>query len=215
MPDFSHLIFDLDGTLLNSKLGIGNSLDYMFAQMGIDVDGSVVLDDLIGPPIHDGLKNILGFDERQVELGVKLFREYYSTKGMFEAELFPGISDMMEELQNRGKRLYIATSKTDRYMESVLRHFEIDRYLTDFQGVAGGKRHTKAGLITELMERNQLIPNKNVVMVGDTIFDIVGGQANEISTTGVGYGFGNSVKIQELNPDYFVEVVEELYELLV
>ncbi len=187
----------------------------MYQQMGLEIDGSTVIDDLIGPPIHDGLKNILGFDDRQVELGVRIFREYYSTKGLFEAEPFPGIHDMMEEFQRQGKQLYVATSKTDRYTEAVLRHFEIDRYLADFQGVAGGKKHTKTELITELMDRNQLTPSENVVMVGDTIFDIIGGQANEICTIGVGYGFGRSEKIQELKPDYFVEEVEELYELLV
>ena len=215
MPNFTHLIFDLDGTLLNSKLGLSNSLNYMYQQMGLNIDGSLVIDDLIGPPIHDGLKNILGFDDRQVELGVEIFRKYYGTKGMFEAEPFPGILDLLEELQNQGKQLYVATSKTDRYTEAVLRHFEIDRYLSDFQGVAGGRKHTKAALITELMERNQIIPSENKVMIGDTIFDIVGGQANEIRTIGVGYGFGNSEKIQELNPDYFVEEVEELYALLI
>ncbi len=187
----------------------------MLGQMSLELDSETVVDQLIGPPIHEGLKNVLGFDERQVELGVRLFREYYSTKGFLEAELYPGVLDMLEELQMQGKNLYVATSKTDRYTVGVLRHFEIDRYLVDFQGVAGGREHTKAELITELMVRNQLEPSENTVMIGDTIFDIIGGKANEISTLGVGYGFGDSEKIQELNPDFFVEELEELFELLV
>ena len=215
MSNFSHIIFDLDGTLIDSKLGLTNSLNYMLQQMAIELDGEAVIDQLIGPPIHEGLKNILGFDTRQVELGVKLFREYYSQQGYLEAELYPGVLEMLEELQMQGKMLYVATSKTDRFAEAVLRQFELDKYLEDFQGVAGGKEHTKAGLITELMERNQIIPSENVVMIGDTIFDIVGGKANEISTLGVAYGFGNSDKILELNPDFFVEDIDELYELLV
>ena len=72
------VIFDLDGTLINSKTGLSNSLDYMLEQMNIELDGNVMIDQLIGPPIQDGLKKVLGFDDRQVDLGVKLFREYYS-----------------------------------------------------------------------------------------------------------------------------------------
>ncbi|HKJ44139.1 MAG TPA: HAD hydrolase-like protein [Sunxiuqinia sp.] len=215
MSNFSHIIFDLDGTIINSKLGLENSLNYMLRQMSIDLNGSAVIDQLIGPPIQDGLKEVLGFDNRQVELGVKLFREYYSQRGLFEGELYPGIAELLEELQNKGRQLYLATSKRDQFVGTVIKHFELDRYLTDFQGAGDGGEHTKAELITKLMDRNRLVPSSEVVMIGDTRFDIVGGQANEISTIAVGYGFGNSEELQALQPDYFVEDVEELYELLV
>ena len=215
MPHFSHIIFDLDGTLINSKIGLENSLNHMLNQMGIELNGSEIIDQLIGPPIQDGLKNVLDFDEKQVELGVGLFREYYSEKGLYEGELYPGILELLEELQQQGKQLYVATSKKDLYAATVLRHFEIDRYLTDSQGAGDGGKHTKAGLITKLMDRNQMMSSNEVVMIGDTKYDIVGGQANEISTIAVGYGFGNSEDLHALKPDYFVEDVEELFEVLV
>lgn len=215
MTQFSHLIFDLDGTLINSKLGINNSLDYMLSRMNVDVEGAAVVDSLIGPPIQDGLKNVLGFDAKQVELGVRLFREYYSQQGMYEGELYPGILEMLEELYQQGKKLYVATSKKDQFVGTVLRHFELDRYLIDTQGSGGGGLHTKAGLITALMDRNQLIPSADLVMIGDTRYDIVGGKANEISTIAVGYGFGDNEELKSLDPDYFVEEAEDLYELLV
>ncbi|MCW0481570.1 HAD hydrolase-like protein [Gaoshiqia sediminis] len=215
MVNYSHIIFDLDGTLLNSKVGIENSLNYMFSRMDHDRIGSVVVDRLIGPPIQDGLKNVLGFDERQVELGVRLFREYYSTKGLYEGELYAGIAELLAELADRGTKLYVATSKKDRFTEIVLREFGLDRYLTDFQGSGDGGLHTKAGIITQLLDRNQLIPSPNMVMIGDTKFDIVGGKANEISTIGVGYGYGDADEIRSLQPDYFADDVDDLTEHLV
>ncbi|MGQ8335678.1 HAD hydrolase-like protein [Sunxiuqinia sp. A32] len=216
MPTFTHLIFDLDGTIINSKLGLLNSTNYMLQQMGINhLDSTDFVDQLIGPPIQDGLKNVLGFREKQVELGVRLFREYYSTRGLYEGELFPGILDLLEELQTQGKQIYLATSKRDQFVSTVIRHFELDRYLDDVQGAGNGGKHTKAELITKLMDRNQINPSEKVVMIGDTIYDIIGGQANEISTIGVGYGFGKSEEIQRLNPTYFAKEVEELFELLV
>ena len=215
MPDFSHIIFDLDGTIINSKLGLENSLNYMLRQMSIDLNGSAVIDQLIGPPIQDGLKRVLAFDDKQVELGVKLFREYYSQHGLYEGELYPGILELLEELQNQGRQLYLATSKRDQFVATVIRHFELDRYLTDFQGAGDGGKHTKAELITKLMDRNRMATTDGVVMIGDTRFDIIGGKANEISTIAVDYGFGNSDELITLEPDFFVEDVEELYELLV
>ncbi|WP_159521349.1 HAD hydrolase-like protein [Sunxiuqinia indica] len=215
MTNFTHLIFDLDGTLINSKIGLLNSLDYMLEQMNVDVDGAAIVDQLIGPPIQDGLKNVLGFDDRQVNLGVKLFREYYSQQGLYEGELYPGVLELLEELFQQGKQLYVATSKRDEFAHEVLRSFELDRYLVDAQGAGNGDKHSKAELITRLMDRNQIMPSEKVVMIGDTKYDLIGGQANEISTIAVGYGFGNSAELKELNPTFFVEEVEELFELLV
>lgn len=215
MTTFTHLIFDLDGTLINSKPGLQNSLNHMLRQMGLDLDDGLIIDQLIGPPIQDGLKQVLGFDDQQVELGVRLFREYYSQQGLYEAKLYPDMLELLEELQQQGKQLFVATSKKNQFMAAVLRHFELDRYLIDSQGAGDGGRHTKAGLITQLMDRNRIIPSAKVAMVGDTKYDVVGGKANEISTIAVGYGFGNSEELQALNPDYFVEEVEDLFELLV
>jgi phosphoglycolate phosphatase len=215
MPAYSHIIFDLDGTLVNSKIGLTNSLNYMLTRMSIDMDSATIIDQMIGPPIQDGLKEVLDFDARQVELGISLFREYYSETGLYEGELYPGILELLEELQQLGTKLFVATSKKDLFVPAVLRHFELGRYVSDFEGSGDGGKHTKAGLITRLMGRNQIIPSEKVVMVGDTKYDIVGGKANEIGTIAVGYGFGNSEELRALNPDYFAGDVEELCGLLV
>ncbi len=214
MATYSHLIFDLDGTLINSKEGLLNSLNYMLRQMGLNLNGSDIVDQLIGPPIQSGLKNVLGFDDRQIDLGVRLFREYYGQRGMFEGQLYPGVIELLAELQAAGKKLYLATSKSDRFMVAVIRHFELDRYLDDYQGAGEGGKHTKAGIITQLLERNQLQPSERIVMIGDTKYDIVGGKANEISTIGVGYGFGDLNELISLQPDYFAEDMDDLTEYL-
>ena len=215
MPNFSHIIFDLDGTLVNSKIGLFNSLNYMLRQMSIEIDCSTFVDQMIGPPIQDGLKHFLQFNDRQIGIGIRLFREYYSERGLYEGELYPGILELLDELQQSGKKIFVASSKKDLYVPTVLRQFELDRYITDFQGSGDESNHTKAELITRLMDRNQIVPSKKVTMIGDTKFDIVGGKANEITTIAVGYGFGNSEELRTFHPDYFAGDVEDLYELLV
>jgi phosphoglycolate phosphatase len=97
----------------------------------------------------------------------------------------------------------------------IIRHFEFDRYVDDLIGAeATGKHSGKGQLITELMERNRIHPSSSVVMIGDTHYDMNGAKENEISCIAVGYGFGTDETLRACNPDYRVETVDELAELL-
>jgi len=214
MPNFAHLIFDLDGTLVNSKPGLLNGLRFVLQQMGLNRNPDEIIDQLIGPPIQQGMREILGFNERQIEISSRLFREYYGQRGMFEGEVYPGIRVLMEELVEHGVKIYLATSKHRIYLSTVLRHFELEKYFDDTEGAEGSVLQTKAELITNLMDRNRLKPSNHVAMIGDTKFDIVGGKANEITTIAVGYGFGVNKELQELKPDYFAEDMDDLTEIL-
>jgi len=214
MANFSHIIFDLDGTLVDSKPGLLNGLRYVLRKMGLNFPAEEIIDSLIGPPVQQGMRTILGFNEQQVEVSSRLFREYYGEKGMYEGEVYPGIRLLLEELVSEGTKLYIATSKHAVFLPAILRHFELDRYFDDTEGSEGTVLQTKAELITNLMDRNRLQPSHRMAMIGDTKFDIVAGKANEITTIAVGYGFGINEELQELDPDYFAEDVDDLTEIL-
>lgn len=214
MSNFTHLIFDLDGTLVNSKPGLLNALQFMLKKMGVPADGAQLIDRLIGPPIQQGLKEVLHFAPKQVDTGVRLFREYYGQYGIIEAEVYAGIPQLLEELQGQGRKLYVASSKKNLFIPTVLRHFDLDRYFDDLEGAGDGAMHTKAEIITRLMDRNRLLPTAGVVMIGDTRFDMVGGKANEIATIAVGYGFGTEAELRETDPDFYAADVDDLTELL-
>ncbi|PTN04811.1 HAD hydrolase-like protein [Mangrovibacterium marinum] len=214
MANFSHLIFDLDGTLVDSKPGLLNALRFVLGEMGLDLPAEELIDSLIGPPVQQGMRNILGFNDRQVEISSRLFREYYGEKGMYEGHVYPGIQLLLEALLADGAKLYIATSKQAVFLPAILRHFELERYFDDTEGSEGAALQTKAELITNLMDRNRLEPSHRIAMIGDTKFDVVGGKANEITTIAVGYGFGLNGDLQELDPDYFAEEVDDLTEIL-
>ena len=214
MSNFSHLIFDLDGTLVNSKPGLLNALRYVLKNMGLKHQPEEIIDQLIGPPIQQGMKEVLGFNDQQIEISSRLFREYYGAYGLFEGEVYPGIHLLLEELVAQGKKLFVATSKYALFLPAILRHFELDRYFDDREAAEGTVLQTKAELITNLMDRNRLVPSKTIVMIGDTRFDIVGGKANQIATIAVGYGFGQTDELQSLDPDYFAQDVDDLTEFL-
>jgi len=96
-----------------------------------------------------------------------------------------------------------------------MQHFEFDKYIIQLNGADyGGKKATKTTIITNLLEAQQLAPTKNIVMIGDTVFDIEGGKGNGLSTVAVAYGFGKEEDLKNANPDFFAEDVEELFEIL-
>ncbi len=212
---FTHILFDLDGTLTNPRLGIGNSLRYALRQMQIDGYSEEILDRFIGPPLQDGFKNVFGLNERNTDLAVEHFRTYFGDKGLYENDPYPGISELLEELHLSGKHIYVVTSKLEKYAKMIVQHFEFDLYLDDLVGAEyTGKHSGKGQLITQLMERNRIQASHSVVMIGDTQYDMIGAKENGISSLAVGYGFGTAETLQACNPDYLVESVDELAELL-
>jgi len=215
MPQFTHILFDLDGTLTNPRLGIGNSLKYALRQMHVDGYSDEILERFVGPPIQDGLKNLFGMNERDTNLAVEHFRTYFGEKGLYENEPYQGISELLEELHLSGKRIYVVTSKLEKYAKIIMQHFEFDRYIDDLQGAeATGKHSGKGLLIEQLMERNRIPASNSIVMVGDTHYDLIGAQENGISGIAVSYGFGTSESLSSHKHDYMVDTVDELAELL-
>ena len=214
MPKFSHIIFDLDGTLTDNTQGIKNSLKYALGQMHIDSYTEEILDRFIGPPLQWGFSNLFGMNERNTKLAVEYFREYYGENGWHQNVPYQGILEMMAELDFQGKKMFVATSKLEKYAQKIIQHFEMDKYILMLKGADYSGKHSKATLIASILETQQLIPSKEIVMVGDTVFDIEGGNENDLSTIAVNYGFGNEEKLRNTNPDFFVEDVEELYKVL-
>lgn len=214
MPHFSHIIFDLDGTLTDNTEGIKNSLMYSLEQLHITNYSEEILDQFIGPPLQWGFKTLFGLNEQNTKLAVDYFRTYYGENGWHQNTPYDGIMEMLAELEYQGKKMFIATSKLEKYALKIIQHFEIDKYIIQLKGIDYGGKSTKSELIVGLMTRHQIVPSGEVVMVGDTLFDIEGGKENEISTIAVNYGFGVEEKLKSAHPDFFVEDVEELFELL-
>lgn len=215
MAQFTHIIFDLDGTLTDNTQGIKNSMLYALQKMQIDEIPDNIMDKFIGPPLQWGFSNLFGMNERNTKLAVEYFREYYGENGWHQNVPYDGILELMAELDSMGKKMYVATAKLEKYALKIIEHFEMDKYIIRLKGADyGGKKATKSTIISDLMQMQQLAPSKEIVMIGDTVMDIEGGKENELSTIAVNYGFGKEDELKNCNPDFFVEDVDELYEIL-
>lgn len=210
-----YILFDLDGTLTDSMEGITKSVQYALRAFGIEVEDHRELSFFVGPPLKESFQKNYHFTDEEAEEAVRLYREYYRPKGIFENTVYEGIPEMLEHLCDAGKTLLVATSKPTDFAEQILEHFDLDQY---FDFVAGATmdqgRTKKADVIAYLLEEYQLVDTSELIMVGDRSHDVLGAKELGIPSVGVLYGYGSKQELKEAGADYIVRTVAELEELL-
>ena len=215
MKTYNIILFDLDGTLTDPKIGITKSVAYALAKLGITVDDLDSLVHFIGPPLPDSFKKYYKFSDIRAKQAVAYFREYFSVKGLFENRLYPGIPELLNDLQSNGKKLILATSKATVFAQRILDHFDISEH---FHFVAGSNydltRIEKSNIISYAISRLDDCQNSEIVMVGDHPDDIYGAHENHIDSVGVTYGYGKPVNLESAKPMYLVHSIEELKSLI-
>lgn len=208
---FDWIFFDLDGTLTDPAQGITNSFIYAYKYFGMEVPDYQKLCSFIGPPLHETFKTQFGFSEEKSNYAVKIYREYFSTKGLFENAVYDGISDLLSDLQNAGKKLVVATSKAEIYSVQILEHFDLAKYFTKICGSnEDGTRGKKEEIIKYALDSNKIADKSKVLMVGDRMYDIIGAKKNGLKSCGVLFGYGGKQELEEANADYIAPSVAEL-----
>ncbi|MCM1252501.1 MAG: HAD family hydrolase [Clostridium sp.] len=215
---FQYLLFDLDGTLTDPKIGITTCVQYALRRFGIEEPDPDKLEGFIGPPLSDSFPEFYGFDEKQTKEAIQVFRERFSTIGLYENEIYPGIKEMLAGLKAAGRKLAVASCKATVFITKILKHFEIEQY---FGVIAGseldGTRSRKEEVIEEAL-RQLCHENKNendiAVMIGDRKFDILGAQVFGLVSVGVSFGYAPPGELEAANADYIVGTVAELEKLL-
>ncbi len=215
MP-YSTIFFDLDGTLTDPGLGITNSILYALDKMGIEKPPREELYDFIGPPLKATLMARFHLDEQQGTEALRLYREHYSTVGLFENEVYSGIPELLQKLQDAGKMLIVATSKPEIYTRRILEHFDLARY---FHFVSGctleGERLHKDEVIAYAIDQCGLEGKQaQIVMIGDRKYDIECAKANGLSYIGVTYGYGTKEELIKAGANATADTPQELETIL-
>jgi len=208
---YSNILFDLDGTITDSKIGIINSIKQALSNFNIQENDTVVLNQFLRPPLLDSFKNVYKLSESDARLALTYYREYYSDKGIFENELFPGIIPLLEKLTNDKKTIYMATSKPTVYAKEIARHFRIGHYFRSIYGSnIDGSRSDKTEIIKYLMATENIDPAQTI-MIGDRKHDMIGAKNNGIDSIGVVYGYGGEQEMKETDPTYIIHTTGDLY----
>lgn len=213
-----YLLFDLDGTLTDPKVGITTCVQYALASFGIEEPDLDKLDPFIGPPLKDSFMNFYDMSEEQAQAAVDKYRERFRDTGIFENRLYDGVPKMLRALNDKGMVLAVASSKPTVFVERILEHFRIARY---FKVVVGseldGTRVNKEEVVEEALKRlfgDRPVEKDKVYMIGDRRFDTEGAKAQGIESVGVTYGYGSMEELKEAKTDYIVCSVEELKRFL-
>ena len=185
---YTSVFFDLDGTLTDSSEGITKCAQLALRHFGIPAEDRDALRVFIGPPLRDSFPKF-GVLEEQVEEAVAVFRSRYNTVGKFENTPYEGIRELLEQLKEKGLRLFVATSKPETTALEILHKFDLEKYFEIICGATmDGQRDSKESVIAYLLEKTD---GENAIMIGDTAFDVIGAKAFGIPTIGVSWGFGS------------------------
>lgn len=206
------ILFDLDGTLTDSGEGIINCAQYAFQQMGYPVPPREEMGVFVGPPLWDTFEKF-GIPRERTDEAVKVFRSRYVPIGKFENTPYPGIRELLENLKKRGNLLYVATSKPETTAVEILEHFDLAGY---FDCICGAdlekKRNSKDAVIAYLLERAG--SDAEMIMVGDTEYDVLGAAAHGIPTIGVSWGYGDVAAMEKAGAKAIANTTKELLEML-
>ncbi len=214
----SVLLFDLDGTLTDPAEGITNSFINALKYFGIEIPSYETLCSFIGPPLITTFKTQFGFDDEKSLLGVKKYREYFGTVGLFENRVYDGIPELLQNLKKAGYRLLVATSKPEEYSIKICEKFGLSEY---FEKICGSNmdetRARKAEVIAYALESAGVTEEEKscVLMIGDRLHDIEGARENGIDSCGVLFGYGNREEHEKAGANFIAETVEDLSNLLI
>lgn len=197
MSSLSAIFFDLDGTLVDSSIGIHNGFTYTFEQLGVPSPDAKTIRSFMGPPLETSFSSCL--PANQIELAIQLYRSYYKEKGMYEAQLFPKIKDLLTELAQQYP-VYITTTKNTPTAVHMTSNFGIDHFFDGIHGSSPQALH-KADVIRQALTAHNLAP-ENVVIVGDTKYDMIGAQETGIKKLAVTWGFGDVEDLMTYQPDW-------------
>ena len=209
------VLFDLDGTLTDPKVGITRSVQHALRAMGQEADDLDALTPYIGPPLRESFQQLAGLSEPEAETAVGAYREYFGAQGLFENEPYEGIREVLAGLAAAGHRLGVATSKPTVFAEKILEHFDLRGW---FEVVAGaeldGTRSRKSELIAHALALLGCEAGRTCVMVGDRQHDIVGAHEAGVSSIGVLWGYGGIEELILAEPDRLAGAVDELPDLV-
>lgn len=213
---YKYILFDLDGTLTDPKVGITKSVQFALKKRNIIEESLESLEKFIGPPLKDSFIEYYSLIEAEALDAIEDYREYFKEKGIYENEVYDGIFDMLGSFKEAGKTLIVATSKPTVFANQIIEHFNMETY---FDLVVGsnldGSRTSKKEIISYVLNKLTFVDKHEIIMVGDRKHDIIGAKLNDIDSIAVTYGYGSLKELSDVGATYSVHSIKNLEELLI
>lgn len=213
---YTHLLFDLDGTLTDPAEGITRSVQYALRRFGIEVDDLHSLTPFIGPPLAESFREFYGFDDERIPEAIRVMREYFGSRGWRENRLYKGMPQLLGRLRAAGYTLAVATSKPVVFARRILDHFDLAQHFA-FTGGAelDGRRQAKAEVIAHVLREMHVADAASCLMIGDRRHDIAGAVAVGMDSCGVLWGYGSREELAEAGATRIAADLGELERFLI
>lgn len=210
------VLFDLDGTLSHSNPGVKESLIYTLNTLKIAVPPQIDMPHTyMGPPLMDTFQNLFGMKRETALAAAEIYKDYYVKKGKYSNSCFSGTADMLKILKQSGVKLAVASTKLEPFAKEVLEIIGLDGY---FDAVCGssedGRIKDKAQVIALALKRLGMESGKNIVLIGDSVYDVEGANTMGIDFIGVTYGYGLKEDMTALGAKIFADSTDEVLTLL-
>lgn len=214
---YRYVLFDLDGTLTDSREGIVHCVRETVASYGDAVPAEETLLRFIGPPLHDSFIRFCGYGPEKAEDAVERFRLRYEPVGQYENRAAPGMAELMARLKERGRILALASSKPEHLCRSICQRFGFTPHLEALVGSPPKGDWKKEDVVREAMRRLGLTEKDapRTLMVGDRKFDVLGARAWGVDCAGVSFfGYAPEGELEEAGAVTVASTPEELEDFI-
>lgn len=211
---YDAVLFDFDGTVADTGVGIFNSIQYAVEAVGHAPLSSEVLRTFIGPPVFDSFKRELNLNDEQCEFAVKKYREKYSESGIYQLEMYDGMKKLLEELKAKGIKVGIASSKPESFILRLLNIIEIKEFVDYVSCPAADKANREKFELINSSAEFFGINKSRILMVGDRLFDINGANIAGVDSVGVTFGYGSKEELENAGATYIASSVGEICDII-
>lgn len=213
-PAFTTVLFDMDGTISDSFPGVSGGILYALEKLGYELPPRESLLGFMGPPLFDQFIKRFNMDADTANEAVRLYREYYPVKGIYEQSPMPGAEETVRSLKERGKTVCLATSKPQTYSEIILKNFGIEKYFDIIVGATfDGSLSKKPDIIAKVLEISGTAP-ESCLMVGDRYFDVEGAHACGVKCAGVLCGYGSLKEFDSCGADHILGGLPDVLKIV-
>ncbi len=214
MKYYDYILFDLDGTLTDSKPGIIECIAYALEKENVPYTNQI-LDKMVGPPFRVSMHDFLGLEMPEIEKLIGIYRGVYEEYGYKNCKVFEGVEQMLSALKNAGKVLGVATSKPIKFTQMIMRDFDLGKYFDYVAGASSdASKEAKSDVIQGALENLGVKDKSKVLMVGDRLYDIEGAHMQGIDCAAVLYGYGSKEEFEEYKAEYILAAPDDVVKLV-
>ncbi|MDR0846142.1 MAG: HAD hydrolase-like protein [Lactobacillales bacterium] len=204
-----YIFFDVDGTIIDNSVGIYAGLDYAINKLNLRQVTPEEKRSFIGPPLLDNFARLFAMDPEESQRAVDVYREYYFDKGYLEYRVYPGVEELLKQLDKEGYELYTASSKGEIMVRKILEDAGISKYFKNICGATlDGTRATKEDVLNYAIGDRDKAQS---LIIGDRDHDVIGAKAVGIKSIGITWGgFSEREELEQAGADQIVDLPEEI-----